>query len=256
MEINQITYSYDQQVHHLNHINAKIELGKVTTIIGPNGSGKSTLLGIMANNYTPLKGQVILDGKDLKNFKSKELARNIAIVHQHNSAPKDMTVERLTSYGRLPYRSFLSSTLETDQEVVDWALEQTNLKAKRNKKISALSGGERQRVWIAMTLAQKTPYLFLDEPTTYLDIYHQYELLELIKRLNIEQNLTIVMVLHDINQAIKYSDKIFVMKDGKLAIQGTPKEVITKQTIKEIYGLDVSIREDEEAGLFTVPIGI
>lgn len=256
MEINSITYSYDHKVNHLDDVSGQIDVGKVTTIIGPNGSGKSTLLGVMANNYEPFKGQIVLDGKKLTAFRGKELARKIAVVYQHNSAPIDMTVERLTSYGRVPYKSMFSSNTRADNEVVEWALEQTNLIDKRKKTINALSGGERQRVWIAMTLAQKTPYLFLDEPTTYLDIYYQYEILELVKRLNEEQELTIVMVLHDINQAIRYSDTIIVMKDGKIVVQGAPKEVITKNIIKEIYGVEVSVREDEQAGLFTIPIGI
>lgn len=256
MEIKHITYSYDQRTNHLEDVSTEIELGKITTIIGPNGSGKSTLLGIMANNYVPVKGHVIVDGKQVSSFKSKELAKKIAIVHQHNSAPVDMTVERLTSYGRLPYQSILSTDTKKDQEVVRWALEQTNLIDKRNHIISALSGGERQRVWVAMTLAQHTPYLFLDEPTTYLDIYYQYDVLELVKRLNQEHGLTIVMVLHDINQAIQYSDNIIVMKDGKVATQGTPAEVITEQTIKNIYGVSVKIKEDEHVGLYTIPIGI
>ncbi|MEI3613205.1 ABC transporter ATP-binding protein [Pseudogracilibacillus sp. SO30301A] len=256
MEINNITYSYDHKVNHLDDVSGKIDVGKVTTIIGPNGCGKSTLLGIMANNYVPLKGQIIMDGKRITTMKPKELAKKIAVVHQHNSAPADLTVERLTSYGRLPYKSMFSTNTITDKEAIEWALEQTNLLDKRNKTINALSGGERQRVWIAMTLAQQTPFLFLDEPTTYLDIYYQYEILELVKRLNEEQALTIVMVLHDINQAIRYSDTIIVMKNGKIVTQGKPEQVITKSIIKKIYGVDVSVKEDEQAGLFTIPIGI
>lgn len=255
MEIKQVTFSYDKKINHLNHVSGEIGKNKITTIIGPNGSGKSTLLGVLANSYVPSQGNVILDGKDLKKYKLKELARKIAVVHQQNSAPADITVEKLTSYGRIPYKSMFSSLTEEDKEAIELALKQTNLLDKRNKKLDELSGGERQRVWIAMTLAQSTPYLFLDEPTTFLDIYYQYELLELVKRLNKKNGLTIVMVLHDINQAIRYSDKIIVMKSGKVMAEGDPKQIITRQLIKEVYGVEIVIKEDEN-GLYTIPIGI
>ncbi|GIN92384.1 iron ABC transporter ATP-binding protein [Siminovitchia terrae] len=255
MEIKDITYSYDKKTNHLENISSKIDQHKITTIIGPNGSGKSTLLGILANSYAPNKGQVMIDGKQLHQIKPKELAKKIAIVHQQNSAPADMTVEKLTSYGRLPYKSIFSNQTPDDQQAVEWALQKTNLIAKKTKMISELSGGERQRAWIAMTLAQSTPYLFLDEPTTYLDIYYQYEILELVKQLNSENGLTIVMVLHDINQAIRYSDTIMVMKDGKLIKKGTPEQVVTSELIQEIYGVQAVVKMDEESGLYILPLG-
>ncbi len=255
MEIKDITYSYDKKTNHLKNISSKIDQHKITTIIGPNGSGKSTLLGILANSYAPKKGQVMINGKQLHQIKPKELAKKIAIVHQQNSAPADMTVEKLTSYGRLPYKSIFSNQTPDDQQAVEWALQKTNLIDKKNKMISELSGGERQRAWIAMTLAQSTPYLFLDEPTTYLDIYYQYEILELIKQLNSENGLTIVMVLHDINQAIRYSDTIMVMKDGKLIKKGTPEHVVTSELIQEIYGVQAIVKMDEESGLYILPLG-
>jgi len=255
MEIKDITYSYDKKTNHLKNISSKIDQHKITTIIGPNGSGKSTLLGILANSYAPNKGQVMIDGKQLHHIKPKELAKKIAIVHQQNSAPADMTVEKLTSYGRLPYKSIFSNQTSDDQQAVEWALQKTNLIDKKTKMISELSGGERQRAWIAMTLAQSTPYLFLDEPTTYLDIYYQYEILELVKQLNSENGLTIVMVLHDINQAIRYSDTIMVMKDGKLIKKGTPEHVVTSELIQEIYGVQAVVKMDEESGLYILPLG-
>ncbi|GIN21830.1 MAG TPA: ABC transporter ATP-binding protein [Bacillus bacterium] len=255
MEIKDITYSYDKKTNHLKNISSKIDQHKITTIIGPNGSGKSTLLGILANSYAPNKGQVMIDGKQLHHIKPKALAKKIAIVHQQNSAPADMTVEKLTSYGRLPYKSIFSNQTSDDQQAVEWALQKTNLIDKKNKMISELSGGERQRAWIAMTLAQSTPYLFLDEPTTYLDIYYQYEILELVKQLNSENGLTIVMVLHDINQAIRYSDTIMVMKDGKLIKKGTPEHVVTSELIQEIYGVQAIVKMDEESGLYILPLG-
>lgn len=256
MEIKQVVYSHDKITNHVNRVNVRIIPGEITTIIGPNGCGKSTLLGIMSNNFIPQQGEVLLEGKHLKAHKPKELARKIAVVHQENSAPADMTVERLVGYGRLPYKSMFSSDKKSDKEAVAWALEETNLTGFEHKTIDALSGGQRQRVWIAMALAQKTPYLFLDEPTTYLDIYYQYDILELIKRLNEEHNLTIVMVLHDLNQAIRYSDEIIAMKAGKVIAQGKPNKMITDKLIHEIYGVDVLVKKDETAGLYTIPVGI
>jgi iron complex transport system ATP-binding protein len=256
MEINDITFSHDNKTSHLKSVNSEIETGRITTIIGPNGSGKSTLLGVMSQNYKPRSGQVILDGKAIMAYKPKELARKLAVVHQHNDAPSDMTVEKLTGFGRLPHRSLFAQGGSEDDQAIEWALTCTNLHKKRSKTIDQLSGGERQRVWIAMALAQRTPILFLDEPTTYLDIYYQFETLDLIKSLNAEYGLTIVMVLHDINQAIRYSDSIIVMKDGEIAMKGAPSEVITEKTIKTIYGVDVIVKHEPQTGLYMVPVGI
>lgn len=256
MEIKNIAYSYIDRKNVLEDVNADIELGKITTIIGPNGSGKSTLLGIMAKHYTPLKGNVILDDKGLSTYKSKELAKKIAIVNQQNSAPNDLTVETLVSYGRLPYKTIFSSDKDADKEAIEWALSETNIQHKRHETIDQLSGGERQRVWIAMSLAQQTPFLFLDEPTTYLDIYYQYEILDLINRLNKEYEMTIVMVLHDINQAIRYSDKIIVIKNGTVFVHGDPHTIITADLMKEVYGIDMMIKNEKDTGLYTIPIGI
>ncbi|NHN29170.1 ABC transporter ATP-binding protein [Paenibacillus agricola] len=256
MEIKQIVFSHDNKTEHLKHVTSDIEIGKITTIIGPNGSGKSTLLGVMSQNHKPRSGEVLLDGKAITGYKPKELARKLAVVHQHNEAPSDMTVEKLAGFGRLPHRSMFAQSSPDDELAIEWALTCTNLQAKRGKTIDQLSGGERQRVWIAMALAQSTPILFLDEPTTYLDIYYQFEILDLIKSLNTEHCLTIVMVLHDINQAIRYSDNIIIMKDGEIAMKGQPHEVITEQTIKSIYGVDVIIKQEAGMGLYMVPVGI
>ncbi|MCS7464736.1 ABC transporter ATP-binding protein [Paenibacillus doosanensis] len=256
MEIKDITFSYDKKNDQLKSVTGHIEPGKITTIIGPNGCGKSTLLGVMSQNYTPRNGEVILDGKAISLYKPKELAKKLAVVHQHNDAPSDMTVEKLTGFGRMPHKSMFSQSNEEDEQAIEWALNCTNLQSKRKLTIDQLSGGERQRVWIAMALAQKTGILFLDEPTTYLDIYYQIELLELIKQLNAKYGLTIVMVLHDINQAIRYSDHLIVMKQGEIAMKGAPHEVITESTVKLIYGVDVVVKSGEDTGLYMVPVGI
>lgn len=256
MEIKEITFSYDNKSSLLKSVSSEIKREKITTIIGPNGSGKSTLLGVMANNYFPQSGHVVLDGKLLSQYKPKELAKKLAVVHQTNEAPADMTVEKLIAYGRLPYKRLLAKNEEEDEKAIEWALACTNLVAKRLHTLKQLSGGERQRVWIAMSLAQRTPIIFLDEPTTYLDIYYQFEILELIKKLNEDYGLTIVMVLHDINQAIRYSDYIIVMKNGEVVLECTPIEVITTEMVKSIYGVEVVVKEDEVTGLYIVPLGL
>ncbi|OSY15360.1 hypothetical protein BTJ48_03780 [Bacillus mycoides] len=256
MEIKNVTFSYDNVTDRLKSVSSEIEIGKITTIIGPNGCGKSTLLGVISRNHDPRSGEVMLDGKAISQYKPKEFARKLAVVHQQNEAPADITVEKLTSFGRMPYKNIFSTQTDEDSEAIERALTCTRLQDKRDKPIHALSGGERQRVWIAMTLAQNTPMLFLDEPTTYLDIYYQLEILELVKELNEVHGLTIVMVLHDINQAIRYSHHIIVMKDGEIVMKGTPHDVVTEDMIKSIYGVEVVVKHDEDTGLYMVPMGI
>lgn len=214
-----------------------------------------------ANNATIIRGKrrsrmASLDHKDLLLFKPKEFAKKLAIVYQQNDVPKDLTIEKLVGFGRLPHRTMLKRDQEADDEAIEWALTVTNLFDQRDKDLEALSGGERQRVWIAMALAQRSEILCLDEPTTYLDIYYQIELLELVKSLNEQYGLTIVMVLHDINQAIRYSDRIILMKSGQIVAEGPPREVITKEVIKEVYGVHAVFKEDEELGLYMMPLGV
>ncbi|TQR96966.1 ABC transporter ATP-binding protein [Paenibacillus ottowii] len=256
MDIKDVTFSYDRKTDRLHAINAVIERGRITTIIGPNGCGKSTLLSVMSNNAAPRMGQVVLDGKEIAHYKPKELARQLAVVHQQNEAPSDLTVEKLVSFGRLPHKSMFTTNRDEDEEAVEWAIACTNLEERRTRTLDQLSGGERQRVWIAMALAQRTPILFLDEPTTYLDMYYQLEILELIRQLNQEHGLTIVMVLHDMNQAIRYSDVMIAMKEGRIIANGPPTEVVTPELIQEVYGVKVAIRQDDEAGMYLIPIGV
>ena len=256
MEINQVVVSHDGTIRHLNGVTTAIPKGKITTIIGPNGCGKSTLLSVMSRNNRPLEGQVRLENRDLVEYKPKEFAKKFAIVYQQNDIPQDLTVEKLVMFGRMPYSSLLKKKTQEDEEAVTWALSCTNLLDKRENDLSALSGGERQRVWIAMALAQKSEMLCLDEPTTYLDIYYQLELLELVKELNDKHHLTIVMVLHDINQAIRYSDHVILMKNGQIVAEGLPREVITKEVIKDVYGVNAVFHEDEQLGLYMMPLSI
>ncbi|GGF88463.1 iron ABC transporter ATP-binding protein [Paenibacillus albidus] len=254
MEIKEVSFSYHRKKKLLEQLSLTIPQGCTTAIIGPNGSGKSTLLGVLAANYAPSSGTVILDGQDLSRYKTREVARKLAVVHQHNTAPGDLTVEKLASFGRLPHRALLVPEREADREALEWALECTDLQDKRQKPLAELSGGERQRVWLALALTQKTPILFLDEPTTYLDIFYQYEMLDLIQRLGQEHSLTVVMVLHDINQAIHYSDHLIAMKDGQVVLEGAPEEIITAESVKSIYGVDVVVRKEQETGLYIIPV--
>lgn len=256
MELEDVIVSHDNSRNHLDGVTTAIEKGKITTIIGPNGCGKSTLLSVLSRNNLPKSGHATLENKDLLNYKPKDFAKKLAIVYQQNEVPKDLTIEKLVSFGRMPYQTLLKRDQQEDERVIEWALSSTNLLEKRQGDLEALSGGERQRVWIAMALAQQSEILCLDEPTTYLDIYYQIELLELVRALNEAYGLTIVMVLHDINQAIRYSDHIIMMKEGHIVAEGAPRDVITKEVIKEVYGVDAVFKEDDDLGLYMMPLGI
>lgn len=240
MKVNNLSFSYgDFKV--LDNISFEIPKGKITTIIGPNGSGKSTLFNLMTNNLLGYEGEIFLEDKNIKDIKIKDFARKVAIVHQYNSAPADITVRKLISYGRTPYLNFGKSLSEKDEEIIEKAMKEAKVDEFANKLLGDLSGGQRQRVWIAMALAQETPYLFLDEPTTYLDIKNQIDLLKLIYKLNQDLKITIVMVLHDINEAIHYSDEIIGIKDGVIAVKGDPDKVICEEVMKKIYGIDLEV---------------
>ena len=237
----------------LDDVSFSAKEGKITTLIGANGCGKSTLFNVMTKNLKPFKGSVKLNGESIDKISLKRFAQNVAIVHQYNTAPKDLPVEKLVGYGRLVYSKHYKKNYEEDEKYIDWALEITDTAKYRKKNIADLSGGQKQRVWIAMALAQNTKMLFLDEPTTYLDVKYQIEILKLIKRLNEEFNITIIMVLHDINQAIHYSDEIVAMKDGKIISEGSPDKVVTKELIKNVYDIDLKV-EVLNTGKFVMAI--
>lgn len=256
MEINNIRFSYQDKVERLKNVSTVFEKGKITTILGPNGSGKSTLLSVLSKINEPTHGDIIFNGKSLQAYKPKELAKKLSIVHQSSVAPEEITVEKLVYYGRLPYQKLFQTTSEEDNEKVAWALRKTGLTDKKDALLSSLSGGQQQRAWIALALAQETPYLFLDEPTANLDIFYQYEILELVKELCEKDGLTIVMVLHDLNQSMQYSDRLIVMKNGEMVAHGKPEEVVTKALLKDVYGIDVMMKEDAVIGKYIVPVGM
>lgn len=245
MKVNDLYFAYDKE-DIIKGVCFEIKRGKITTLMGANGCGKSTLFQLMTKNLKPRSGNVTLDEKDINTTKLKEFARNVAIVHQYNKAPSDLLIENLISYGRLPFLNHLQQPREEDKNIVQWALEVVNLKELRKRPIGQLSGGQRQRAWIGMSLAQKPKILFLDEPTTYLDVKYQIEILRLIKHLNEKYDMTIVMVLHDINQAIHYSDEIIGMKNGNILFQGNPNEVITEESIQEMYGIHLDVEHFKE----------
>lgn len=248
-----ISFSYVRDKAFIENLNINIPKGKITTILGPNGSGKSTLLSILSTYNKPSKGDVFIGDKNLKTLQTKEIAKLIATVHQHNESPEDLDVKTLISYGRVPHHKHGSNKKDEDEKIINWAISSTNLDDIKDKKVMSLSGGQRQRAFIAMALAQKTDILLLDEPTTYLDIFHQIEVLDLVKKLNEEYKMTIVMVLHDINQAIKYSDNIVIMKNGKIIEEGTPKSVINEKSIKTVYNVEGIICNVDKEEMYFVP---
>ncbi len=240
-EVRQLHFSYGKN-EVLKGITFDLHEGVITTIIGANGCGKSTLFNLMTKNLTPDRGDISFCGRALADIRLKDFAKQAAIVHQYNTAPDDITVEKLVSYGRTPYHTFgLSPDAAEDEEKVRWAMEITDTLKHKDKPVSQLSGGQKQRVWIAMALAQDTKVLFLDEPTTYLDIRYQLQILKLIRKLNREFGITIVMVLHDINQSLYYSDEIIAMKDGTILAQGRPDETIDGELVRSVYGVDLSV---------------
>lgn len=219
----------------------EVKKGEITTIIGPNGSGKSTVLKAMTRLLKYRSGCVSVGARDLLQYGSKELARLVGVLPQKHTAPPDFKVKDLVSYGRMPYQKWFEKNSKEDEEIIDWALEVTGTSHLKDKSINSCSGGEAQRVWIAMVLTQKPEILFLDEPTTYLDIAHQMETMRLVKKLKSEAGVGVVMVLHDLTQALEVSDRIVVIKNGKKYSEGAPGDVITPDMLKEVYHVDCDV---------------
>lgn len=244
INIQDFTIGYSNKVI-VKNFNLQVDKGDMLTIIGPNGSGKSTVLKAIGRLLKPMEGIIHLDGKLLWDMSNKDIAKEMACLSQHNSAPKDMTIRRIVGFGRNPHKAWFESLNKEDEEIIDWALENTNLKHMENKKITSVSGGERQRAWLAMALAQKPKVLLLDEPTTYLDINNQIEILELVRQLNENLKLTVVMVLHDLNQAAKYSNRVLVLKNGEIQALGKPEEILNKKLIRDVYSVDMNILKNQ-----------
>ncbi|MBC6468169.1 ABC transporter ATP-binding protein [Actinomadura alba] len=228
----------------------------VTAIIGPNGCGKSTLLRALGRLLKPHAGRVLLDGDDIAKVPTREVAKRLAILPQAPQAPEGLTVADLVTRGRHPHQSWYRQWSSSDEGAVADALAKTGLLELADRPLDELSGGQRQRAWISMALAQDTGLLLLDEPTTFLDLAHQIEVLELIRRLHADHGRTVVMVLHDLNLAARYADRLVAMRDGRVAASGAPAEVLTVELLAEVFGLDAKIITDPvSGGPLVVPLG-
>jgi ABC-type cobalamin/Fe3+-siderophores transport system ATPase subunit len=244
---NGLRLSYDQRVV-CDALDVEIPRGAITTIIGPNGCGKSTLLRALCRLIDPRAGQVHFDGRALASYGRRELAQRLGFLPQVSSVPPGISVRELVARGRFPYHGFLRQWSSEDEAAVARALAETGLTDSADRLVEQLSGGQRQRVWIALVLAQDTDVLMLDEPTTYLDIAHQLEVLELCLRLNTEMGKSLVMVLHDLNLAARYSHHLIAMKHGRIVVAGTPTELLTPQRVEEVFGIQAQVIQDPVTG--------
>lgn len=238
-----IAIAYDKK-SIIDGLSLHIPQGQITTIIGANGCGKSTLLKGLTRLLPVSKGAVYLDGQSIATLATKEVAKKIALLPQVQEATDGTTVYELISYGRFPHQSYLGKLSQADKETIHWAMEATKVTTYANQPVDALSGGQRQRVWIAMALAQDTDTIFLDEPTTYLDMNHQLEILELLKTLNQESGKTMVMVLHDLNLSACYSDHLIAMKKGQIKYSGTVRDIMTPAIIQDIFQIKAQLIDD------------
>ncbi|MEZ2586779.1 iron-enterobactin ABC transporter ATP-binding protein [Kluyvera intermedia] len=251
----QLTLAYGKKII-AESLNVTIPDGHFTAIIGPNGCGKSTLLRTLSRLMTPTHGHVYLDGEEIQHYASKEVARRIGLLAQNATTPGDISVQELVARGRYPHQPLFSRWRQEDEDAVQNAMLATGIVNLANQSVDTLSGGQRQRVWIAMVLAQDTSIMLLDEPTTWLDISHQIDLLELLSELNRERGFTLAAVLHDLNQACRYATHLIAMRDGKIVAEGAPREIVTPEFIEAVYGLRCMIIEDPVAHTpLVVPLG-
>lgn len=235
-----INIKYDKKLI-INDQSFNIKEGCINVFLGKNGCGKSTIFKSLCKQLKPSSGRILLNENNIKNINTKEFAKKVGILFQENITPNDITVKNLISYGRFPHLNIYSDLSEDDYKMIENSMILTNTKEFENKKIGELSAGQKQLVWIALLLAQDSNIMFFDEPTTYLDLKNQYEVMNCIEKINKELNKTVIIILHDINLAIQYADYIFMMKNGKIKYSGTIDEVITTNNIKDIFDINVSI---------------
>lgn len=238
---------YDAQTV-LNGVDIVVEEGKLTVLLGANGSGKSTLLKTLARTLTPRDGHVYLDGKDIHRSNTREVAKRLGILPQGPVAPEGLSVKQLVGMGRFPHQGLLQKNAQQDADAIREAMAYTNVTAFAERNVDALSGGQRQRCWIAMVLAQQTDLILLDEPTTFLDLKVQVDLLELLSRLAHEKSRTLLLVLHDLNLAAAYADRLVMMRNGQIITSGAPREVFTTTNLKRVFDLDAHVIQDPESG--------
>ncbi|MEL6117517.1 ATP-binding cassette domain-containing protein [Photobacterium sp. SP02] len=224
------------------------EPGKVTTLLGHNGCGKSTLMKLLSRQNVPAAGQVLLKDQPVQQFDSKTFALNVAYLPQHPPITDGVTVRELVCFGRYPWKGAFGRYSQNDYQLVDEAIERVGLTHFADRFVATLSGGERQRAWVAMLLAQQSKCILLDEPTSALDVAHQYELLHLIRELNLSLGLTVIMVLHDVNMAAKFSDHLIALYSGKVIAQGAPEEMMTTDVLKKIYGMELALFSHPQTG--------
>jgi ABC-type cobalamin/Fe3+-siderophores transport system ATPase subunit len=240
----------------LRRLSLEIGDGDVVALVGPNGSGKSTLLRALGRVLKPRHGTVYLDGRAMREWPTREIARRLSLLPQGPTLPADLSVQELVWLGRSPHQGILGLPTRKDEEAVRWAINETGITAMASRKVSELSGGERQRVWVAMALAQQPQVLLLDEPTTFLDLNHQLEVLDLIRYLNKEHDLTVVMVLHDLNQAARYARRVVVLSEGEIYADGAPREVLTPETLRNVFGVKAEVQPGPDGiELVIVPVG-
>ncbi|WP_380285828.1 ABC transporter ATP-binding protein [Kitasatospora purpeofusca] len=247
LEARDLTLAYEARTV-AEKLSLRIPDGRVTVIVGPNACGKSTLLRALGRLLKPVRGAVLLDGEELARVPTKQIARRIGLLPQSPSAPEGIAVADLVARGRQPHQSWWQQWSAEDETAVAEALERTSTAELAERGVDELSGGQRQRVWIAMALAQGTDILLLDEPTTFLDIAHQVEVLDLVRRLNVERGRTVVAVLHDLNQAARYADHLVAMREGRIVAQGPPAEVVTAELVREVFGLESVVVPDPVTG--------
>ena len=255
IHIEDLSLSYETDTIIVHELNLRIQQGTITALVGPNGCGKSTLLRGLSRLIRPVKGSVALNGQDIHAMKAKDLAKKLGILPQSPIAPEGLTVHELVAQGRYPHQNWFQQWSSEDERIVEDALITTNLTLFADRPVDTLSGGQRQRAWIAMALAQQTDVLLLDEPTTYLDLAYQMDVLDLLDDLN-ARGRTIVMVLHDLNQAARYADTIVALRGGQIVAQGTPDVVMTQENILQVFGLKAHVFSDPVTGTpMCVPIG-
>ncbi|MEU7135523.1 ABC transporter ATP-binding protein [Streptomyces sp. NPDC046261] len=242
-----LTLSYEDRTV-VDGLDLAVPDGEVTVVVGPNACGKSTLLRALGRLLKPARGTVLLDGEELAHMPTRRIARSLGLLPQTPVAPEAITVADLVARGRQPHQRWWQQWSEADERAVADAMARTDVSALADRPVDELSGGQRQRVWIAMALAQETDLLLLDEPTTYLDISHQVEVLDLIRQLNHERGRTVVAVLHDLNQAARYADHLVAMKAGRIVAQGRPAEVVTADLVREVFGLESVVVPDPVTG--------
>jgi iron complex transport system ATP-binding protein len=243
LETKNATLAYGPRV--ITHdLTLSVPAGRITAILGPNGSGKSTVLRSLARILRPKTGAVLLDGADIHVLPTAEVARRVAMLPQAPHAPEGLTVRSLVAFGRFPWRHWLVGSDPAGEAPVNSALDAVGISELADRAVATLSGGQRQRVWIAMALAQETPWLLLDEPTTFLDLAHQIEVMDLIRRLNQDFGKTIALVLHDLTLAARYADQIILLQDGAIFAEGAPVDVLTEAALSEVFGIEAHIARD------------